>query len=99
ASDICRTPTLMNACGLELNHFCHQTPFLTLFLALHLHTQQASDIRLTPTLMNACGLELNHFCRGVHPATGLAFRCLQMSINEVGIAVRGGCGLALQGRG
>ncbi|CAI7732820.1 unnamed protein product [Closterium sp. NIES-53] len=54
---------------------------------LRLSEMEASDIRLTPTLMNACGLELNHFCRGVHPATGLAFRCLQMSINEVGMSV------------
>ncbi|CAI7816275.1 unnamed protein product [Closterium sp. NIES-53] len=57
---------------------------------LRLSEMEASDIRLTPTLMNACGLELNHFCRGVHPATGLAFRCLQMSINEptAGLAFR-----------
>ncbi|CAI5991320.1 unnamed protein product [Closterium sp. NIES-65] len=54
---------------------------------LRLSEMEASDIRLTPTLMNACGLELNHFCRGVHPTTGLAFRCLQMSINEVGMSV------------
>ncbi|CAI5972973.1 unnamed protein product [Closterium sp. NIES-65] len=57
---------------------------------LRLSEMEASDIRLTPTLMNACGLELNHFCRGVHPTTGLAFRCLQMSINEptAGLAFR-----------
>ncbi|CAI5467231.1 unnamed protein product [Closterium sp. Yama58-4] len=54
---------------------------------LRLSEMEASDIRLTPTLMNACGLELNHFCRGVQPTAGLAFRCLQMSINEVGMSV------------
>ena len=33
--------------------------------------------------MNACGLELQHFCRGVSPEEGKAFRCLQLSLQEV----------------
>ncbi|CAI5966169.1 unnamed protein product [Closterium sp. NIES-64] len=67
---------------------------------LRLSEMEASDIRLTPTLMNACGLELNHFCRGVHPTTGLAFRCLQMSINEMSIGevrVMGWCSYRVMG--
>ncbi|CAI5490371.1 unnamed protein product [Closterium sp. Naga37s-1] len=63
---------------------------------LRLSEMEASDIRLTPTLMNACGLELNHFCRGVHPTTGLAFRCLQMSINEDNGVARYPCAVRLK---
>ncbi|CAI5492080.1 unnamed protein product [Closterium sp. Naga37s-1] len=98
ASDIRLTPTLMNACALELHQFCHPCA-LALSLALSslslpfpplpplLAHHQASDIRLTPTLMNACGLELHQFCRGVPPMGGHAFRCLQWHIQESGMSV------------